>query len=71
MATEMELNTGDPRFDPDGVVIVNGYRFVRPSDRPGAAEVLRRLIRDLENGGRPGGGDPVPAYARRWQRENR
>lgn len=24
-----EISTGDPRFDPAGVVIVNGYRFVR------------------------------------------
>jgi hypothetical protein len=36
-----------------------------------AAEVLRRLIRDLENSQRPGGGDPVPPYVRQWQRENR
>ena len=25
----LELSTGDPRFDPDQPIVINGYRFIR------------------------------------------
>lgn len=34
------IATGDPRFDPDGAVIVNGYRFERSPVRESMAMII-------------------------------
>ena len=35
-----EVSTGDPRFDPEGAVIVNGYRFERAPSLPAMAMTI-------------------------------